>query len=303
MTLAKMKLTPTGRNGRRRSAANQLTQTPDAARASLTDPGAEPISAPRRTIVVIGGTGTIGSRLTAQLRASEANVIVASPSRGVDAYTNEGLSSAFSGADMVIDVSSPPRLQIEAALDYFCTAGLNIARAARAAGIRHHVVLSMVGADRPENMGIFRAKMVQERIAEWSGLPYTIVRSTPFFEYLDAILAFNGDLESVRMPSASTSPIAADDVALKLMGVLGGQPRQGVVEICGPDSYRLPDLAREILTANEDQRSVVEDAAALYFGALIGSQSLLPQPGASRGIIRLDDWLRMYVAEDLPPAN
>lgn len=267
--------------------------------------GVRPTAAPKggSKVIVLGGTGTIGSRLAGLLRSSDVDVVIASPSRGVDAFKGTGLAEAFAGADTIVDVSSPPKHDEDDALEYFGTAGMNVVRAARSAGIRHHVVLSMVGTDRLEKEGVFRAKMVQERIVEWARRPFTIVRSTPFFESLDAIVAFDADGAAVRMAPALTDPIAADDVAIMLMGAVGSKPRNSVVEIAGPERFRLSDLARALLTANEDPREVLEEADARYFGATLDEGSLLPGGKAAVGAIRLEDWLRTYVAEALPPSN
>lgn len=203
-----------------------------------------------------------------------------------------GLAEAFRGADAIADLTKPPRRDEEGALEFFGTAGMNIVRAAKSAGVRHHVVLSMVGVDRLDTMGFFRAKMVQERIVQWARRPFTIVRSTPSYEFLDAIVAFNSDREALRMPPGLTDPIAADDVAMALMDILGCQPRNAVVEVAGPERFRLCDLARALTAADADPRVAFEAVNARYLGAFIGENSLLPGGDAAIGTIRLDDWLR-----------
>jgi uncharacterized protein YbjT (DUF2867 family) len=253
-------------------------------------------------LVVIGGTGMIGSRLVAALRERGETVRAASPSTGVDAITGHGLAEALTDADVVIDVSNSPSLQADTALSYFETSSRNLLAAEEAMGIRHHVALSVVGTDRLPESGYFRAKMAQENLIRASRLPYTILRATPFFEYVTGIVEASADGDVLRLSPASIQPIAADDVVSALRDIAMGRPQNRELEIVGPDRFRLTELAEEILTANEDPRQVVADPQALYFGAVLKDDTLVPGEHPRFAPTRFEDWIRLYVARALEPA-
>jgi uncharacterized protein YbjT (DUF2867 family) len=201
-------------------------------------------------VVVVGGTGHIGSRLVAALQECDQDVVIASPSAGVDTITGDGLAEALSDAQIVVDVSNSPSIQDDIALEFFQTAGRNLMAAEREAGIQHHVALSVVGTDRLPGSGYFRAKMTQENLIRASRIPYTILRSTPFFEYLTGIVESAADGDVLRLSPAPIQPIAADDVVVALREIAMGRPQNGEVEIAGPDRFGLNELAELILTAN-----------------------------------------------------
>lgn len=228
-------------------------------------------------IVVIGGTGMIGSRLVVALREAGHEALPASPSSGVNTITGVGLAEILSGAEVIVDVSNSPSVTEEAAFTFFNTSGHNLLAAATLAGIRHHVALSVIGADRLPNSGYFRAKMTQEKLILESGMPFTILRSPPFFEYIDGIIRAGAEGDILRLSPAFIQPIAADDVVLALRDVALGCPQNRVVEIVGPDTFRLNELAIQMLTAEEDPRTVVADKSALYFGAMLQDDSLSPR--------------------------
>jgi uncharacterized protein YbjT (DUF2867 family) len=253
-------------------------------------------------IVVMGGTGLIGSRLTATLRARSHEVIAASPSMGVDAITGEGLSLALHNARIVVDVSNSPSLQEDVALEFFTRAGRNLLAAEEAAGVRHHVALSVVGADRLAETGYFRAKMAQENLVRAAGIPYTILRSAPFFEYLGGIVETEADAGVLRVPHAHVCPIAAEDVVATLCDVVLGRPLNRELAVIGPESLGFDEIASQILAASEDPRAVVADARALYFGAVLRDDTLTPRGHPRHGATRFGDWLRLYVAQALAPA-
>jgi uncharacterized protein YbjT (DUF2867 family) len=253
-------------------------------------------------IVVVGGTGHIGSRLVTALKECDQDVVIASPSTGVDTISGEGLAEALAHAHIVVDVSNSPSIQDDIALEFFETAGRNLMAAERAAGIRHHVALSVVGTDRLPDGGYFRAKMAQENLIRASHIPYTILRSTPFFEYLTGIVESAVDGDVLRLSQAPIQPVAADDVVLALRDIAMGRPQNREVEIVGPDRFSLNELAEQILTANEDSRMVIADPRALYFGAVLKEDTLVPGDHPRFASTRFDDWLRRYVADALPVA-
>lgn len=242
-------------------------------------------------IVVIGGGGRIGRKLVFNLRQDDYRVLEASPSFGVDAISGFGLDEALDGADVMVDVSNSPTLDGDAALRFFETAGLRLAAAARAAGVRHHVALSIVGTDRLQASGYFRAKKRQEDLIKASGLPFTILRSTQFFEFIAGVVQ-DGARAEVTISPACVQPISGLDVANALAGLATGEPLNDTVEVAGPERFRLSDLAIEVLTAYEDSRRVVSDPAATYFGATLEEMSLLPGRNARIAALRFDDWLR-----------
>jgi uncharacterized protein YbjT (DUF2867 family) len=254
-------------------------------------------------IVVVGGTGLIGSKLVGLLRERNLEVVTASPSKGVDTVTGEGLAEALSGAQVVVDVSNSPSLENEVALAFFDASGRNLLATEEAAGVQHHIALSAVGTDRLPESGYFRAKMVQENLVRAADRPYTILRSTPFYEYINSIVEAGADGEALRISPAQVQPIAGDDVALALRDVVLGRAQNRELEIVGPDRFRLNELARQILAANEDPRAVIGDAQALYFGAILHDDTLIPGDHPRFAPTRFEDWLRLYVAQALAPAN
>ncbi len=242
-------------------------------------------------VVVIGGTGLIGMRLVGRLRTRRHEVVAAAPSRGVDTVTGVGLAEAVRGATVVVDVSNAPAFEEEAVRTFFETSGRNIVGAARDAGIRHLAMLSVVGTDRLQGSGYFRAKAAQERLYAASGLPCTIVRSTQFFEFARAIADAATEGATVRLPAARVQPIAADDVAELLAEVVVGTSAGGSTEIAGPEVMRLDEFARRYLHSVGDARAVVRDDDATYFGAHLDADSLAPASQARHGRVRFADWL------------
>jgi uncharacterized protein YbjT (DUF2867 family) len=252
-------------------------------------------------IVVVGGTGLIGYRLVMALRESQKDVYPASRASGVNTLTGEGLHEVMAGAKVVVDVSNSPSLQDDVALDFFLTSGRNLLAAAEAAGIQHYVALSLVGTDRLPESGYFRAKMAQESLIRASKLPYTILRSTPFYEYLDGIIKTGAVGDEIHVSPALVQPVAAEDVIFALRDVAVSKPQNRALEICGPDCYGLDEIAEQILAANDDRRTVVPDAHALYFGAELRDDVLIPAGFPRFAPTRFEDWLRLYVAGSLSP--
>jgi uncharacterized protein YbjT (DUF2867 family) len=243
-------------------------------------------------IVVIGGTGLIGSRVVAILRKGGHEVIAGSPKSGVNSITGEGLEEALAGAQVVIDLANAPSFEDKAVLEFFETSGRNLLAAAAAAGVRHHVALSIVGIDRTPDNGYFRAKIAQEKLVEASRIPYTIVRSTQFLEFLDGIASFSADGNRVRLPPSLFQPIAADDVAAIVADVAVAVPRNGIVEIAGPERAPFNEMVAHYLQAVGDPREVVRDPEAPYFGSRLVEYSLVPLGEARLGRIGVDEWLR-----------
>lgn len=253
-------------------------------------------------IVVVGGTGHIGSRLVTALQGYNQNVVVASRSSGVNTITREGLAEALDGAQVVVDVTNSPTFQDDVALEFFLASGRNLLAAEEATGIQHHVALSVVGTDRLPESGYFRAKMAQENLIRGSRIPYTILRSTPFFEFLTGIVESAADGNVLRLSPAPIQPIAADDVVEALREVAMGRPQNREIEIVGPDRFGLNEIAEQILAANEDSRMVVADPRALYFGAVLQNDTLVSGDHPRFAPTRFEDWLRRYVADALPVA-
>lgn len=243
-------------------------------------------------IVVIGGTGLIGSKLVTLLRARGHEALAASPNSGVNTLTGEGLDAALAGCDVVVDVANSPSFADDAVLEFFTTSGRNLLAAARRAGVKHHVALSVVGTQRLADSGYFRAKIAQEELIRASGLPYTIVHSTQFFEFLGGIAASAGQDDTIALSPAFIQPIASDDVAAALADVVLGAPVNGIVEIAGPDRFRLADLVRDYLAAKGDTRTVRTDVHARYFGAELQEDTLVPQGAARLGASRIAGWLQ-----------
>ena len=247
-------------------------------------------------IVVIGGSGLIGSKVVALLRQRGHEVLAASPSTGVNIVTGEGLKDAFAGAQVVIDVANSPSFETTAALAFFEAAGRNILAAEKAAGIKHHVALSVVGTERLLAFGYFGAKLAQERLIENSGQPYTIVRATQFFEFIGGIAQEATQGETVRVSPARIQPMAADDVAAAVVDAALAEPVNRMIEVAGPESFPLDQLVRKFLAAKNERKEVITDPAARYFGILLDNRSLTPDDGAIVGKIHYDDWLRASAA-------
>jgi uncharacterized protein YbjT (DUF2867 family) len=242
-------------------------------------------------IVVIGGSGLIGKKLVNNLRQHGHEVVAASPSSGINTITGEGLAEALVDAQVVVDVANSPSWEDTAVLNFFETSGRNLLAAEGAAGVRHHVALSVVGTDRLLASGYFRAKMAQENLIKASKIPFTIVRATQFFEFVSGIAQFSTEGATVRLPSALMQPIAADDVAAALADVAIAEPLNDTVEIAGPEPIRMDELVRHFLSANGDPRKVITDVRALYYGIEVNDQSLTPGENPRLGPTRFEDWL------------
>ena len=242
-------------------------------------------------IVVIGGTGLIGSKTVAILRQGGHEVVAASPQSGVNTITGEGLKGAMTGTQVVIDLANSPSFEDKAVLEFFETSGRNLLAAEAAAGVRHHVALSIVAIDRTDN-GYFRAKVAQEKLIEASGIPYTIIRSTQFLEFLGDIAASSADGNRVRLSPGLFQPIAADDIAPIVAEVALAAPRNSIVEIAGPERVPLDEIIARYLKAVGDPREVVCDPEARYWGGRVEERSLVPLGDARLGRIGLDEWLR-----------
>jgi uncharacterized protein YbjT (DUF2867 family) len=242
-------------------------------------------------IVVIGGTGLIGSKTVAILRQRGHEVVAASPNTGVNTITGEGLKEAMAGAEAVIDLANSPSFEDKAVLEFFETSERNLLPAEASAGVRHHVALSIVAIDRTDN-GYFRAKVAQEKLIVASGIPYTIVRSTQFLEFLRGIADSSMDGNTVRIPPVLFQPIAADDVAANVAEAALAAPRNGVVEIAGPERAPFNEIVARYLKAIGDRREVVRDPEARYWGGRVEERSLVPLGEARLGRIGLDEWLR-----------
>ena len=242
-------------------------------------------------MVVIGGTGLIGSKTVAILRQGGHEIVAASPKSGVNSITGEGLKEAMAGAQVAIDLTNSPSFEDRAVMQFFETSGHNLLRAETEAGVRHHVALSIVAIDRTDN-GYFRAKAGQEKLIEASGIPYTIIRATQFLEFLGGIADESADGNTVRLPPIAFQPIAAEDVAAMVAEVALAAPRNGIVEIAGPERAPFNDIVARYLKAAGDPREVVGDPKARYWGGRVEELSLVPLGAARLGRIGLDEWLR-----------
>jgi uncharacterized protein YbjT (DUF2867 family) len=242
-------------------------------------------------IVVIGGTGLIGSKTVYVLRQGGHEAVAASPKTGVNSLTGEGLEEAMAGAEVVIDLTNSPSFDDKAVLEFFETSGRKLAAAEAAAGVRHHVALSIVAIDRTDN-GYFRAKLAQEKLIERSGIPYTIIRATQFLEFLGGIADSSADGNTVRLPPVLFQPIAADDVGAIVAEVAVAAPRNGIVEIAGPERAPFNEIVARYLRAVADPRRVVSDPEARYWGGRVEEHSLVPLGEVRLGHIGLDEWLR-----------
>jgi uncharacterized protein YbjT (DUF2867 family) len=246
-------------------------------------------------IVVIGGTGLIGSKLVEKLLEAGHDTLAASPDSGVDILTGEGLAEALDEAEVVVDVSNAPAWDDAAVMDFFLNSSRNILAAETAAEVGHHVTLSVVGTDRLPGSGYFRAKLAQEEAIKAATVPYTIVRATQFFEFLGRIVDSNTDGETVRIPPVLVQPEAAADVAAALAVAAVGAPVNGTVELAGPEQFRFDELTRRVLSANGDARQVTADPRARYFGAELDDRSLVPGDDARIAPTRFEEWLNQTV--------
>ena len=242
-------------------------------------------------IVVIGGTGLIGSKVVKVLRDQDHEVIAASPSKGINSVTGEGLAAALADAQVAVDVANAPSWEDKAVLEFFETSGRNLVAAEVIAGVGHHVALSVVGTDRLLASGYFRAKMAQENLIKTSPIPYTIVRATQFFEFVAGIAQSATEGQAVQLPPVLMQPIAADDVAAVMAETALVRPSNGTFDLAGPETIRQDDLVRQFLAATGDTRSVVTNPKALYFGLTVNDQSLTPGDNPRLGSTRFADWL------------
>jgi uncharacterized protein YbjT (DUF2867 family) len=248
-------------------------------------------------IVVIGGTGLIGSKTVERLRKKGHDVLAASPNSGVNTVTGEGLSEALAGADVVIDLANSPSFEEKAAIDFFKKAGRNLFAAEKKAGVRHHIALSVVGTDRLQGMGYFRAKLLQEEAIRGSGIPYTIVHATQFFEFTGAIAQSGTSGSAIHLPPVAFQPIAADNVADVMADEALAKPIDGIIEIAGPDRGPMNEFVARYLKATNDPRQVIADKAAPYFEVQVDDHTLVPSDGARIGAIHFRDWLGQAAAQ------
>src|SRR4249920_3281388 len=242
-------------------------------------------------IVVIGGTGLIGAKVVKTLRDQGHEVVAASPSKGINSVTGEGLATALVGAQVVVDVANAPSWEDKAVMEFFETSGRNLLAAETAAGVGHHVALSVVGTDRLLASGYFRAKMAQENLIKASPIPYTIVRATQFFEFVGGIAQAATEGQTVRLPPVLMQPIVSDDVAAVMAETALAKPLNGTVDLAGPEPIRQDDLVRQFLTATGDARTVITDPRALYYGVAVNYRSLTPGDNPRLGPTRFADWL------------
>jgi uncharacterized protein YbjT (DUF2867 family) len=246
-------------------------------------------------IVVIGGSGLIGSKLVPKLREHGHEVIAASPKSGVNSLTGEGLAEALKGASVIVDVSNAPSWEDAAVMNFFETSTRNLLDYEAAAGVRHHVALSVVGTERLLESGYFRAKIAQENLIKASSIPYSIVRATQFYEFVKGIADFSTKGNEVHLPSSLIQPIAADDVASAIGRIATDSPVNGTVEVGGPEQFRLDELIRRGLAALKDPRKVVADPEATYYGIKVTERALVPENSARLGKMRFDEWLAQAV--------
>ncbi|WP_395396647.1 SDR family oxidoreductase [Novosphingobium sp. BL-8A] len=242
-------------------------------------------------IVVIGGTGLIGSKVVAKLAQAGHDVLAAAPNTGVNTLTGEGLAEALVGCEVVVDLANSPSFEDQAAMDFFRTAAANLMPAEAAAGVKHHIALSVVGTDRLQDSGYFRAKLVQEVAIRESGIPFTIVHATQFMEFLRGIAQSAIVDDSVHLSHAWIQPMAADDVAAAVAAVALDKPVGGMVEIAGPEKFHLDEIVARVLAFDKDPHPVVTDPEARYYGIRLNDNSLLPAAGARLGATTFDWWL------------
>jgi uncharacterized protein YbjT (DUF2867 family) len=248
-------------------------------------------------IVVIGGSGLIGSKLVSKLREHGHEAVAASPNSGVNSVTGEGLAEAMKGALVVVDVSNAPSWEDSAVLNFFETSTRNLLSHEAAANVKHHVALSVVGSERMLESGYFRAKVAQENVIKGSSIPYSIIRATQFFEFVKGIADLSTDGNTVRLPSALIQPMAADDVASAVARVAMGSPLNSTVEVGGPERFRLDELVRRGLAAWNDPREVVTDPHARYYGIAMSERTLVPDDDAQLGETRFETWLTQPAAK------
>jgi len=248
-------------------------------------------------VVVIGGTGLIGSKVVSKLNEQGYEAVAASPNSGVNTLTGEGLAEVLEGASVVVDASNSPSFEDAAVMEFFTTSTRNLLNYEAAAGVGHHVILSVVGCDRLPESGYLRAKVAQEKLIEESSIPYSIVRATQFFEFLKRIADSATEGNTVRLPSVGFQPLAADDVAKAVAKTAVGSPLNGIVELGGPEKFRFNEMIRMGLNADKDQREVVADPHARYFGTELSERSLVPDDGALLGETRFEDWLNRSVSQ------
>jgi len=242
-------------------------------------------------IIVGGGTGLIGTKVVKNLRDKGHEVVAASPSKGINSVTGEGLAAALVGAQVVVDVANAPSWEDKAVMEFFETSGRNLLAEEAAAGVGHHVALSVVGTDRLLAAGYFRAKMAQENLIKNSSIPYTIIRATQFFEFVGGIAQSATEGHMVRLPSALMQPVASDDVAATVAEAALSKPLNGTIELAGPEPIRQDELVRQFLNATGDTRTVITDPNALYYGIALNDQSLMPGDNPRLGPTRFTDWL------------
>jgi len=248
-------------------------------------------------IVIIGGSGLIGKKLVKSLRERGHEAVAASPSSGVNAVTGEGLSEVLVDANVVVDATNSPSFEDTAVLEFFLQSSRNLLAAEALAGVSHHIAVSIVGASRIPDSGYMRAKVAQEKLIQSAAIPYTIVRATQFFEFIETIIAqFPTDGQTVHLPSAFIQPILSDDVVAALVDITLGVPINGIVELGGPDRFRFDELIQQFLNANQDARQVIVDSDARYFGAKLNDRSLIPEDNSRIGSTRFQDWLNRSIA-------
>ncbi|BAY80123.1 NAD-dependent epimerase/dehydratase (plasmid) [Nostoc linckia NIES-25] len=247
-------------------------------------------------IVIIGGSGLIGKKLLNRLRERGHEAMAASPSSGVNAVTGEGLADVLVNAQVVVDVTNSPSFEDAAVLEFFEKSSRNLLAAEAEAGVSHHVALSIVGADRIDDSGYMRAKVAQEKLIQSAGIPYTILRATQFFEFVEAIAQSATDGQTVRLPLAFIQPVLSDDVVAALVDITLGVPINGIVELGGPDRFRFDELIQKFLRANQDTRQVIAVPNARYFGAKLDDRSLIPEDNSRIGSTRFEDWLNHSIA-------
>ena len=243
-------------------------------------------------VVVIGGTGLIGSKVVQDLNEKGFDAVAAAPNTGVNTLTGEGLAEALEGASVVVDVSNSPSFEEKAVMDFFTSSTGNLLKYEQEAGVKHHVALSVVGTERLTDSPYMRAKVAQEKLIKESPIPYTIIHATQFFEFIKGIADAATDGDTARIPAASIQPMAADDVAAEVSAIATSDPENGTIEIGGPEVFRIEDIVQKRLKAQDDTRNVVSDPKATYFGALLSDKELLPGPGARLSTTRFDEWLR-----------
>ena len=247
-------------------------------------------------IVVIGGNGLIGKKLVSKLNERGHEAVAASPSSGVNAVTGEGLAEVLVGTQVVVDVTNSPSFEDAAVLEFFEKSSRNLLAAEAEAGVAHHIAVSIVGSDRIPDSGYMRAKVAQEKLIQSAGIPYTIVRATQFFEFIETIIAqFPTDGQTVHLPPAFIQPILSDDVVAALVDITLGAPVNGIIDLAGPDRFRFEEIIRQFLSATHDPRQVVVDSHARYFGAALNDQ-LVPQGNSLIGSTRFENWLNHSIA-------